>query len=626
MPLSVGLDVGSHHVRAVAVRTGRGGPAVAAHVSVPRRDADGAERPLATVIAELAAAVPLRAPAACASSELEVLARFVTVAPLPESRLHRLLRLELAPEEGPAPAMDVVRLAAGGDDLAFLGLIAETGAVKMLLAELARGGVRPKAVSWGPVALAAAAGRLPLEGDQLALVVDIGAAGSDVALVGAGRVVACRRLGIGGELFTQALIESGQTPAQAEQSKISGDFAKAAAPGQPAAAAAPAAGDALFDDGSLQLDLGDEPQIPVSSPGQSTMAMAGLSLGPQLTRSAETMYGQLTTTIAFFKAQLKIQQLAVSRVYLCGGGAGLVALDEYLARRFQVPVERWDPFAGMAGTVPDEPYRWARALGLALAGTADVPHADLRPEAMLRRELWVRRLVWPWVAAACILVAGVAAAMVLSERVDRDTREAELLERAATEHKRLTEELKSLDAEREALSDDLRAIAGRIYAARDLLLTVQALKRLTQEHKELWVTNLETTKDDRELTSEAPPAADGPKRPLLDRGKPAARVDSLISRGAVELVGRVRFEAAKKDPEMLAFLDRYKMALRDCTTADGWPLFRDVRTQRGMPERFKGRQTSGDAGEFLFTFKCYYPPTHLEAAPPGGAGAVEKAP
>lgn len=626
MSLSVGLDVGSLHVRAVAIRRGRGDDvSVVAHASVPRRDGDGIERSLATVIAELAAAIPLAAPVACAASELEVLARFITVAPLPPARLARLLRLELAPDDGqPVPAMDAVRLAVGGDDLAFLGLIADAGAVKLLLGELARGGVRPQAVSWGPVALAAAAHRLQLDEDQLALVVDIGVGGCDVALVGAGRVLACRRLGVGGDLFTQALAETGLTPAAAEKSKLAGDYARSVAVPAPPTSALADAGDGGLAKLDLDLGLDDvaEAVSPPNSPDQPSLPLPGQSLAPQLTRAAETLYGQLSTTTAFFKAQLKIQTLNVSRVFLCGGGAGLAGLDEYLTRRFQIPVERWDPLAGLTGQIPEAPHCWARALGLALA-SPEVPHADLRPEATLRRELWVRQLVWPWVAAACLLAAGVLAALCLSERVERDRREAELLERAVKEHESLSKELRQLETDRDALGEDLRAIAGRIYASRDLLMTVQALKELTTTNKALWVTVLETSKDDRELTSGGEAPADtGGKRPL---GKAApARVDTLISRGAVDIVGQIRFEARKKDPEMWSYLERYQQALRDWTTAEGWKLFRDVRLQKGVPERLKkGRGVAAEEGEFPFTYRCYYPPTRLDA---GLVQAVEAAP
>lgn len=657
MALAVGLDIGTQHVRGIALRGSR----IVAHATVSRRAEDGAERPLANVVAELAEALPLARPGAAASSELDVLARFLHLAPLPPSRLNRIIRLELSPEDGIAPTVDVVRLTTDGDDLCYLGLVVETAAVRQLQGELARGGVRPRTISWGPMALAAAASRAALAGDDLALVIDIGAAGTDVALVGDGRLLACRRLSIGGDHFTQVLVETGLSPAEAERAK------RAAAPILPPAPAPefrrveplvnplPAAPtlDALpaIDDGlgeldfpaelptaaapppaepQAELEFDDEPPVP-KAPGVTTVAMASLTLGPALTRAAEGFYGQLATTLAFFKAQLKSSQLVPTKVLICGGGASLAALEPYLARRFQVPVERFDPCAGLDGAPEREPWLWARAIGLALAASpAEVPRVDLRPEADLKREVWRSRLVWPWVAAACLLAAGALGALGLSEQVERDRIEAELLERAVEEHKRLSTELATLEAERDAAREDLRAIAGRIHAARDLLYTVRALKEQTREAKELWVTSLQTVGIGRDDAETPVPSNSGGSRLSSGAVRTAApRKDSLIDRGAVDISGRVRFDIKKTDPEMVAFRERYQQALSTWMTPDGVQLFRDVRLTNTDLVRNKKPAVAvqnTDAGEFPFTFRCYFPLTSLgaDAPAPSAPAPVEK--
>lgn len=645
MALSVGLDIGTHHVRAVALR----GNTVAAHAAVPRRAEDGTERSLATVIAELAAAMPLASPGAVASSELEVLARFLHVAPLPLARLDRIIRLELSNDDGPPQTIDRVRLAVEGDDVCYLGLVVDTGAVRLLQGELARGGVRPRSISWGPLALAAAAARLPLVGDQLALVVDIGAAGTDVALVGDGRLLACRRLAYGGDQFTQVLIETGMTASEAEHAKRAAapilpqalaprqsepSVVAAALPPEPVAESLPEIDDGLSLDmppvppplsaaepqAELELELDDEPGAAhdlgmPKSPGVTTVKMASLTLGPHLTRAAEGFYGQITTTLAFFKAQLKRSELAPARIYICGGGAGLTALEAYLERRFAAPVTRWDPFAGMEGAPTAEPWLWARAYGLAVsASPADVPRIDLRPESELLKQAWRTRLVWPWVAAACLLAAGVLGSLALSEHVERDRTEAELLERAVDEHKRLSAELVKLEGERDAAREDLRAVAGRIHAARDLLYTVRALKEQTRESKELWVTSLQTVgvgRDDGQTAAVTPPTGGR----LGSAKATAVRKDSLIDRGAVDVAGRIRFDVKKTDPQMVAFRERYQQALSDWSTPDGVRLFRDVRLTNTKVERFDrpASTPAADAGEFPFRFRCYFPLTSLDS-------------
>lgn len=643
MALSVGLDIGTHHVRAIALRGNR----IVAHAAVARRAEDGAERPLATVVAELAESVPLARTGAVASSDLDVLARFLHVAPLPPSRLERIIRLELSPEEGPPPCLDAVRLAVDGDDLCYLGLVVDTGAVRLLQGELARAGVRPRTISWGPMALAAAASRVPLEGDQLALVIDIGAAGTDVALVGEGRLLACRRLAIGGEHFTQLLVDTGLTPAEAERAK------RASAPilpppaepvqptprpeSPPVPLAPEPALDALpsLDDGLGELDVPPATPAPApqpdleleldeaqpKAPGVATMKMASLTLGPQLTRAAEGFYGQLATTLAFFKAQLKRSELVPAKVLICGGGAGLAALEPYLARRFQAAVTRFDPCAGLEGAPEREPWLWARACGLAIAASgADVPRIDLRPEADLRREVWRSRLIWPWVAAACLLAAGAIAALGLTEQIERDDVEAGLLENAVEEHKRLSAELATLEAERDAAREDLRAIAGRIHAARDLLYTVRALKEQTRESKELWVTSLQTVGVGRD-DAEAPVPTAGNR---LTGGSRTAvtRKDSLIDRGAVDIGGRVRFDVRKTDPEMVAFSERYQQKLAEWAMPEGGKLFRDVILTNRKVERGSGAAGTADGGEFIFKFRCFFPLTSLGDTPAAAASTA----
>ncbi len=641
MALSVGLDIGTHHVRAIALRGNR----IVAHAVVSRRAEDGTERPLATVVAELAESVPLARTGAVASSDLDVLARFLHVAPLPPSRLERIIRLELSPDEGPPPCLDAVRLAIDGDDLCYLGLVVDTGAVRLLQSELARAGVRPRTISWGPMALAAAASRVPLEGDQLALVIDIGAAGTDVALVGEGRLLACRRLAIGGEHFTQLLVDTGLTPAEAERAKRASapilpapaepvlPLPRSEPPSAPSAPLAPEpALDAVLslDDGFGELDqppaapapaIEAQPELELElddaqpkAPGVATMKMASLTLGPQLTRAAEGFYGQLATTLAFFKAQLKRSELVPAKVLICGGGAGLAALEPYLARRFQAAVTRFDPCAGLEGAPEREPWLWARAYGLALAASgADVPRIDLRPEADLRREVWRARLIWPWVAAACLLAAGAIAALALTEQIERDDIEAGLLENAVEEHKRLSAELAALEAERDAAREDLRAVAGRIHAARDLLYTVRALKEQTRESKELWVTSLQTVGVGRD-DSEAPVPTAGNR---LTGGSRTAvtRKDSLIDRGAVDIGGRVRFDARKTDPEMVAFSERYQQKLAEWAMPEGGKLFRDVILTNRKVERGSGTAGTADGGEFVFKFRCFFPLTSLGDVP-----------
>ncbi|MCS6970191.1 MAG: hypothetical protein NZ552_04165 [Planctomycetes bacterium] len=570
MARALGLDIGSEAVRAAVVDGAR----LVAWAEAPRRAPDGSERPLATVLAELAASVP-SARAVVASSELEALARFLHLPPLPPERVARVLRLELLPDDEQDQCADAVRLTANEEEATYLGVVAPAEQVRELQRALRRSGLRPAAISWGPLALATLAARQA--GEELALVVDLGATGSDLALVSAGRVHAARRLPLGVRHFLQAIIDAGGEARRAPEALRELASAAFAEPQAAELAAAPASEDLRFDeDGASDAD----------------------PRAAALRRAADAWASQIATALAFFRAQLKRRELPVAEVRLSGGGALLPGLAAYLGQRLQLPVSLLDPLSGLSGAPPAEPARFARALGLALSlDDADVPPLDLRPEAEARREAWLRELLWLWVTAAALLVAGLGAALGLLAHAERDRAQAARLAAAVAEQRRLGAELAALEAERDALREDLRAIVVRVHAARDLLYTVRALKEQTRASQELWVTELRTIGVSG--TGAGDSEAAGGSRLAAARGGQPPRRDSLIERGGIELAGRVRFDAKKSDVEMVSFIERYQRALAEWRTPEGSPLFRHV--------VLKNRRTERKDEEFSFRFHCFFP-------------------
>ena len=74
---------------------------------------------------------------------------------------------------------------------------------------------------------------------------------------------------------------------------------------------APTSDDLGFD---AMLDAG------LDLPGAQTMQIAGATLGPEMTRTAEGLYTQLASTVAWFRAQLQLDRPRIVKVLLCGGG------------------------------------------------------------------------------------------------------------------------------------------------------------------------------------------------------------------------------------------------------------------------------------------------------------------
>jgi cell division ATPase FtsA len=565
----------------------------------------------------------------------------------------------------------------------------------------------------------------PVVDDEIALLVDIGAQSTGVALFGERRLLACRQLAIGGDAFTEALTSPLQTVVQAEALKrngqaspigaVAGSASSAAAGARPAAtppampstppesqarsatstsinttAMSPVSSTSLLmlddqeplvlseevsaphpkllelEDESVHnlkpeapwLDLAAEADIaggaaaasfpppgahapslaqPVvaaappgsddfehlldeglQAPGMATIAHARESLGPELTKVAESLYQQLASSVAWFKTQIHAQNITVAKVFLVGGGAGLKGLDSYLERRFGVPVRIYDPCAAIDGQGPDKPHEWAAAIGLALHAQRGAVSLDLTPDQLLRRQAWSRRLIWPFVAAACLLLTGIFTGWTLlnQQGVDRES----LATYADYQHRydELKGQLDGLQAEKEGLSEDLRSIASRLYAGRDLLYAVRALKERTDQSRELWVTRLETNDISQDAAVKDPASATrrvGATAPASRSG----RKDTAIDRGAVDISGLVKFDSAPTDTQLNKYFEDYRQWLSVWRPGPNEPvLFRPnsakvlIHVINHDRDKEKAKLASGEEiGRFPFQIRYFFQPTDL---------------
>lgn len=669
----IGLDIGHHTVRAVAVRRQGRTFEVVAHAAVKRRDDFGEVRPLAVVVGELDSLLPLAGHrTAVTISDLTTLVRYVATIPLPPDRLQRLLRLEMLQHlEGGELAADTFPVPLAADELIHCCVMAQPTSVYAALAELKTAGVTPNSVQFAPIAAFNATLPMPpVQDDQLALLVDIGGTSTGVSLFGERRLLACRQLAMGGDTFTKALAEaSSLVIAQAEAAKLSGERkARASVETAPvkrelqlaeevaepsASAAIPFELDLSPSSPSVEIVpplsspmtiqqpsgstsgtralaedfLSSVEDVDVAAPGQSTVSIAQLSLGPELTKTAEVLYAQLVSSMAWFKTQIHARDLTLAKVVLVGGGAGLVGLDGYLQRRFGVPVERLDPFDGCIGAVPDHPHEYAAACGLALSALGARQGAvrlDLMPDGVIRRRLWQGTLIWPYVAAACLLLAGILSVWTMLNEQSANEASSE----AYAFHQRTADDLKrqlaGLEQEKAGLSEDLRAIAGRIYAGRDLLYTVRALKERTLQSKELWVTRLETLDIGQDATLKDPAAATASRRMQaapVDKGRrDAGRHDTAIDRGAVAISGLVKFDASPSDVVLNSFFEQYmEWVAAWKPSPDAQKLFRDVRVIQHVITHdplAKGKLVKAvdpaEAGRFPFELRFFFQPTQLD--------------
>ncbi len=586
-------------------------------------------------------------------------------------------------------AADIYEVPLAGEEVIHGAVMAQPEQIRDLLADCKRVGVTPKRIHVGAAALANATLATPLARDEeLVLLVDIGAASTHIALVGDnGRLLAFRQLALGGSAFTQALADGrGLSAAQAEQQKIAAVLGARAAVVSQVAASAPTVLDEAGEDdelivilldglgatdadpsGELADDLRhvaedarakevlpgflDEPEpeltppavVPAAAPARSsqhlafmeedsvgepgfqTVEMGGAVLGPEMTRVAEQLYGQLSSTITWFKAQLQNGSIAPDRIALCGGGAALIGLEAYLARRFKLPVDRYDPCTGIDGAVPQPGHDYALALGLALSEDRLGVRLNLLPEGDVMRRAWRDRLIWPYIAAAVLLIAASLFGYALLRTQWRHANSLANLAEYRSKHEALTADLKSLADDRAALNDDLRTIASGIHFNRDLLYVVRMLKEQAPENQELWVTRLETVPPELER------AAPG-RRPTLGGGgtrAPTVALESALDRGAVEIEGRVKFDLQRRlDAEQTnRFFNDYMKALDVARAGSSrQPLFDPAQTKvflhwlheeesapRPGETRTGPRRRVAD-GSFPFGVRFVFRPTDLRQA------------
>jgi hypothetical protein len=663
--IRIGCDLGRTTARAVAVelRERRHEPPEVRIVATAEavRDGGDGERPLAAVVEELVDRLGRNARGTwtVVAADLPLVVKVIPVPGLDAARTRRLLRLEVdgmagalsADGQAQGLAADTVALPAGDGDPLHLAMATDAAGATLLLAQLAKGGVHKPRLAVPPAMLANLALLKPdLAAKGPVLVVDIGREASAVALLGPAGLIGCRSIAIGGQAFTEALAGPGADAAAlaaAERRKLAGEghtpLASALAAGaRPTPAPVPAAADdgldlegspATGDDSAFDLppsagdlQLEDEP-VPVPAttavddllpapPGITTQAVAVRVLGPELARAAEAFYLQVATTMTWVKAQTRQNALAPVRIVLTGGGARLLGLSAYLERRFAIPVSELDPADGLAGRPEGHAGAWGMALCAALADAEGAVAPDLTPAAILRQRAWTRELLWPYVAAACLVVAGALLAWDLAARAGAAREEVRLMKTFSGSANQRLHELEGLEAAHAAMQADLRAIAGRIYAGRDLLDVLQAAKRQAAEAGELWLTQLRTIAPD----PAAAPAVGEPRDRFGAGSRPVARPDATVDRGGVELSGYVKFDSEKTYDEIVRYFDGYYTAIRSARGITGEILFTESEV-RAIDIKRDTRVAAN--GKVPFTIRLWFRPTSLE---PAGERVPETAP
>jgi len=219
----------------------------------------------------------------------------------------------------------------------------------------------------------------------------------------------------------------------------------------------------------------------------------------------------LQSTVLFSKGQLKIPNLKVDRVLLCGGGAALEGLCPYLSQGMGVSVQLFDPFRvveteGLSLEDADllEEYQLESVVALGLATMASDPDAysiEILPESVRKR----RDLLNGTAFLAAAVVFAIAylgwSAMSLSSSLTELEGDVRVASRKLQDAKRTEKQTFDLQQKSEVLSGYADELVLTLGTGEQLARSLEALHKSLPE--EFWLTNLETkVGEDKDLLDE----------------------------------------------------------------------------------------------------------------------------
>ncbi len=432
---AVGIDVGSSSALAIK-GVWKGGTFHVSGFAAGQNDSGD----LASGWASLAPGFKL-ANARVGISGRDVNVRYSRVPEVPDWQLRNLMRFEvqeIGDQSGSEVASDFNLLPrppeVAGEDVVLLAMSRESLLDEHIDGLEAAGGTID-AFSPNSVALYNAFVRYGVVQDDTVLIASIGAESTDVVITRGADLLFARNLSGGSKLFDDALAQRlGMGAAEAESVKID------------------------------HVDL---------TPGARHLNPEG----EKATRSVLGAAGQITSllqsTVMFCKSQVKLSGLKLDRVLVCGGGAAVQGLPEYLSAGMGVPVERFDAFrvVDTSGLSPEEADLLSEnelesvvALGLAtMASDDDAYGLELLPEAVAKKRAFMGGTIWLIAAAVLGLAFLGYKVSARSAKLDAIEKRAKSFASVAARAERVHEQTKDLVEENETLSarvTELAAVAG----------------------------------------------------------------------------------------------------------------------------------------------------------------------
>jgi type IV pilus assembly protein PilM len=337
------------------------------------------------------------------------------------------------------------------------------------------------------------------------LLVDIGARTTNVLFIEAGRIFS-RSLPLGSSVITAAIAkEFGESFAAAETRKNRDAFVALGGAAEPA-----------------------DPNIGRLS---------------KIVRSTMTrLHAELMRSITHYRAQQEGDR--PSRIFLCGGGAGMPNMREFFHEKFELPVEFFNPLqnVSVSESTPDttrSAHLLGELVGLALRSVAVCPmKINLLPASVVRRQDLEKRRPFFIAAAACILLALLGWSAYY-------TRAAQVAQQTAQAMRQKNDSMHGAEAQLDKLKKQITALDSiatpLITAVSDRNFWPQILEDLNTRLPEadIWITELAATSGGKLLgppekragetaPAPAPTVAGSPAKGGAAAGK---LIDGILVRG-----------------------------------------------------------------------------------------------
>lgn len=458
---SVGIDLGSHSCKVLALKDGRNGLEIGAFAAFPAKQ--GAQGLVDT-------GIPTKdAVAGVAGRDMTL--RYTQVPPAPDWQLRNLMELEIADlssQSGDALSADYNLLPSTDEESesdTVLMALARNEALERVSELVSEAGGSIRAHVPNCIAIYNAYLRtFTTDEEQVVCIANIGHETVDIALARGQDLLFARNLSGGGKVLDDAISAA---------FNVSGRKAE------------------VLKTELLDLDPASRGKFASGQAEKVTMAAGG---------SSSMLVSAIQSSLAFCKTQTRQPDLQLDLVLLCGGSARLRGIKGLLREALHCPVETFDPFASidLSGLTAPEVEELDRnrseavvALGLAMTVIDDSVYSlEILPEAVKRRQRFLRRTLYNILAATALIAVLVLNAVRGKDSATKARAQLGKAKSYKSTIERIDKQAAALvgtNQLKKALVDDL---VRRSVAFDGSLRVLRALQAMPED---LWIESVEVT-------------------------------------------------------------------------------------------------------------------------------------